>query len=77
MFVNVIENVNVNMWLCNKSVCINIICVFCKYQKFTKIAGFLPLLNSLMSNGFIKPSDIESYYVRRSTTKPSDLSFIM
>jgi hypothetical protein len=37
----------------------------------------LPLLNSLMSDDFIKSSDIESYYVRRPTVKPSDIIKIM
>jgi hypothetical protein len=61
MFVNAIVNLNVNMWLYMKYVYIYIYMksvFFCKCQKFTKIEVFLPLLNNLMSDGLIKPSDI-------------------
>jgi hypothetical protein len=49
------------------------ICVFCKCQKFTKIGVLMPVLNSLISDDFIKSWDIDSYYVRRPTTKSSDI----
>jgi hypothetical protein len=65
MFVNVILNVNV---------CIYEICVFCKCLKWTKNRGFLPLLNSLMLDDFIKPSDISQYYIRRLNEGSSDIS---
>jgi hypothetical protein len=51
--------VNVNMWLYMKYVYIYMKSVFFyKCQKFIKIEAFLPLLNSLMSDGFIKLSDV-------------------
>jgi hypothetical protein len=71
IFVNVI--INLNMWLYMKSVYIYMKSVFfCKCQKFTKI-GVFPLLNSLMSDGLIKSSDIESYYVQRLSSGPLDI----